>query len=315
MSESPLQLRPLDAWIRHGLALTGRRFEYWLIAKGLEALFITALGTTLLTFVIVPCIATLFGGLVSNLLHELSFVGWLRPFLDHLLIGSLPAAACFGLATFGYFAAAQVISTLANGFVTAGFEHASAAESRWEPPLAQTAAHLAHAFGLSLVLSFIVVGAAALCFAPALLLMPTLVMAWYICVIEGRTIHESLALSWERSRGHRLGIFSRFAFFGVVMFTLFLGLNFAATLPLLGVLALPLLLGFQLLLPIVALAFGYSIYRDLRPADGTVETPLCPLPLLYGLCGLGLAVTFIALPLLLWKGSSLFAGWLGPIPW
>lgn len=311
MTTEPLCLRPLDAWLRHGLELTGRRFEYWLIAKGLEAVLIMSIGTALVTCALIPFVATLFGGLLGPYLHDIPLARWLQPLIDHLLVGSLPAAACFGLATFGYLLVAQGISALANGFVTVGFEQVDTPTASWAPTLTHTLTHLWRAFVLSLVLSFVAMGAVALCVVPALLLMPALVLSWYICMIEGRTIPESLALSWARSRGHRLGIFARFCFFGIVAFTLFLGLNMAVALPLVGVLALPLMLGFQLVFPIVAMAYGYSIYRDLRPADGTVETPLCPLPLLYALCGLGAFLTFVALPLLLWQGNQLFTRVLG----
>lgn len=127
---------------------------------------------------------------------------------------------------------------------------------------------------LELAVCCIVLGGFLWLFIPAWILGIGLSQAWYIRVLEERSLWACLNLSWVRTRGHRWAILGRYLLVTLCILGAFVVVAMLKLFPIIGlVLAVPLHLTLQLGIPVFFAVAGYLMYLDLRPPANTLEDP------------------------------------------
>lgn len=249
------ELSSVAVWIRHSAQLVVRQWPVWLLAYGVQFGFTLCLVVGTLLGVGVPVLA---------LIVPLIKTAGLTAVLPGLLL--LPV---LGL---GIFIALQLVSAWAHAAMTLGFARESQGPPAAGAPISiatifHEALHrLFRAFWMALVLALILCGAAFCFLVPFFVVLPALLPAWYIAVLEGQSVNAALAASWTRTRGLRATILWRVLLLGLLVIGVSLLMPLMHVVPLAGVVLVPLQLAAQLVLPVFFLAAGYVIYREITPA-------------------------------------------------
>lgn len=275
-SSAPPCLRSVGGLFRGVGQLIKAQWEIWLVAKAI------AMGLILV----------LVFGLVGSFALPIAL---LIPAIKGIFSGQpLPliiAAAFFLICCFGYVVMYSFVNLWSQVAVTLGLAYGEQQKAPLGATLVQGLRPLLRMLGVILLGGLILWGALMFFFVPFFFVAPGLILAWYIAVLEDRPIRESLALSWERTRGHRLAIVGRYLLFWLLIFGVFLLLAVVGIIPILGaIIAMPLHFLLQLLLPVLTLALGYVIYVDLKPIA----------PVVCEDTGIGVLYFFLGWGLLLW---------------
>lgn len=247
----PLALSSYSDWFTNAYRLAVRQWPIWLLVFGIQfalmmLVFVGLLGAVLFTAggVSLPDIM----GRSMQVLHDAGLI----------LLGAVVLVL-------------QLIGAWANATVTLALTHGSAQQAPIGATFGRALPLVWRAFALTLLIVMICLGAALVCFVPALLVAPGLLLAWYIGLLEQCSVADALGQSWARSRGCRLEILGRFLLLLFMFFGASMALSLFSAIPVVGLIGLPLQFVLQAVFPVMVLALGYVVYLDLRPlhtADG-----------------------------------------------
>lgn len=284
-SSVPPRLRPIDGLFRGVGQLIKAQWEIWLVAKAI------AMGLILVL---------VFGLIGSFALPIALLIPAIKGIFSGQPLPLIVAAGFFIICCFGYVVMYSFVNLWSQVAVTLGLAYGERQKAPLGVTLVQGLRPLLRMLGLILLAGLILWGALMFFFVPFFFVAPGLILAWYIAVLEDCPIRESLAMSWERTRGHRLAIVGRYLLFWLLVLGVFLLLALVAIIPILGtIVAMPLNFLLQLLLPVLTLALGYVIYVDLKPVTPVVSEDT----------GLGVLYFFLGWGLLLWVlavGGTIF---------
>lgn len=261
-------------WLVESVQLVLRQWPVWLLAYGVQFGFVVLLIVGFAVGVGIPVLILIPQVKVAGLMSLIPLL-WLLPVV--------------GL---GFFVALQLGSAWSHAAMTLGFVAGAQVQGPVGAIFRQALQRVFRAFWMSLLLTLILCGAAFCFLVPLFVVLPALLPAWYIAVIENRSVNESLCLSWERTRGVRGMLLGRVLLLIGVVIGLSMLLMAMQIVPFAGLVLVPVQLVLQVVIPVYFLAAGYLLYRDVSvvPADGTeVAARSAPLAVLYFLAVWGIA--------------------------
>jgi hypothetical protein len=270
-------LTAVRPWLSTAGRLVLRQWPSWLVAQALQGLLIAIILVLAILIIAIPTI-----GLGIRSLDGLD-IGALRGLLHLvpvtvLIVGFL----------------VQIISAWATTVMTCGIACGAEQQGSVGDLLVRGAKRTWRAFLASVILTCIGIGALFCLVLPFFILIPGLIMTWYLVVLEGRGVREALAESWAMTRGVRYEILCRLAILVGAGIVIFLLLNALLAIPIIGLISMPLNLAFQLVLPAFFVAAGFVIHKDLYSSDVLVGEPEAPMALFYLVAAWGVvAVGFL----------------------
>jgi hypothetical protein len=258
-------LQPMPGWFHSIAHHMVRQWILWLVPYGVQfgVLFLFILGCVLglglpIALFVIPFVKS---GSWSTL---------------------IPALCMVPMIILGLYVGIQLISSWTYAAVTIGISHGPTQAGPLGQTLRDALGVMFKAFWMSLLLSLITTGSIFCLGIPLFVVMPRLWPAWYIAVLEDRSIHESLVHSWHRTRGMCLPILGRMVIALLIIVGVSLAMFAAQIVPFVGIFVLPVQLLVQMLIPVFYMAAGYVVYCGVTPTDSGVEdTARAPTVLLY----------------------------------
>ncbi len=258
-------LPPVWIWLTDAGRLLLRQWPVWLLAYGIQFLFIMLFIVGIIVGIGVP--VTL---LVVPAFQSLG------------MAALLPAVIAIPIIGGGLFVVLQLNSAWAHATMTIGLDYGAATQAPIVEVFHRGLQRLFRAFWMSFALTLIICGAAFFFLIPLFVILPALLPAWYIAVLEDQPVRSALAMSWARTRGRRMDILGRLLLLLLLLIAFALSLALMQMLPYSGLLLVPLQLILQVAIPVYLMASGYLLYRNISSAASSGdEHPSAPLALLY----------------------------------
>ncbi|GEM_PF-4333049 len=264
------ELRPLPQAVRDSWSLVVAHWPVWLAAQGVQFALMVGLGVVVggTLWIAKQVVASLHNGAMSVLL-------WIGA-------GALAAALLvFILAT-----AAWAVTVTTRSFAGDAKNPLSLPDAFRRGLQGLVAAALMQAW-----IALLLYGSMMPFFFPVFLLLPRLIPAWFLVVLDGRPLTVALLESWQRTSTAWTEICGRcLLLVGSVLIVLLIFGAMPMLAPSTTVIVLVLQTMLQVLAPVYLLAFSYLIYRDLAPKIAAPATP--------DLAGIAAAVPQLLLPAL-----------------
>lgn len=283
-----MRLRTIDCLVKDAYRIVLRQWETWLLAEGIQ------LG---LAFVMLAGLAVGFG-----VPMVLAVIPAIKGVAAHGLGALFLPLAYLLVVLVGYLLMLNVVSVWSHVAVTCALQHGPDRKGPVVATLLIGLERTLRAFCLTLLLGLILAGALLFFIVPFFFVAPGLILAWYICILEDRPMHASIALGWQWSRGHRLGIAGRCALLILALMAIFPIVGVFALIPFFGgLIIMPIQLALQLIVPVIMLAVGYLIYADLKPGQEIVDVEEAPMGVLYFFGAWGIIFWILVLGALVWS--------------